>query len=189
MTFTASGPSSFTACRETSRAPAKRRCSSYPTKHQPTRWYPLSRSPHSARMPRSRCSHGASRPNLGPDDWPCAQVSLDAPTIEASVPEAHELTCAAGGVNRGPQSTGLPVEISVAAVGQILRQMLVLIAVPQRHAPEWQAGIHRRATCAKMVRGIRLEGRVMAKKEAVEATGLGKRPAGGVPSLGHEAGY
>jgi hypothetical protein len=42
------------------------------------------------------------------------------------------------GVNRGPQSTGLPVEISVAAVGQILRQMLVLIAVPQRHAPEWR---------------------------------------------------
>ena len=66
MTFTASGRSLFIACRETSRAPAKRRCSSCPTKHQPTRWYPLSRSLHSARMPRSRCSHGASRPNLRP---------------------------------------------------------------------------------------------------------------------------
>ena len=37
-----------------------------PDETPPTRWYPLSRSPHFARMPRSRCSHGASRRNSRP---------------------------------------------------------------------------------------------------------------------------
>jgi hypothetical protein len=62
-TFTAYGPRSFTACRETSRVPAKHRCWSCRTMYRRIRWCRPSRWRRCARTPRSRCFRGATRLN------------------------------------------------------------------------------------------------------------------------------
>ena len=94
---------------------------------------------------------------------PLSQVSPDASTIEASVPEAHELTVGRRGARRGTAVKAVAVRNSVAAVRQIFTPNARGKCPSSEPSSRMEAGVHRRAACAMMVRGVRL-GRTTASR-------------------------